>query len=65
MKLLPGMRDHVAPPLIAHQGGWDEIILFFGAPITLFVLLRWLGLRKERREQAKAAEHGAGGEEGE
>ena len=52
MRLLPGLRAAVVPPR-AHQGGWDEVILFFGAPVTLFVLLRWLGLRKERREQAE------------
>jgi hypothetical protein len=48
VKLIRGLR----PPVAAHQGGWDEILLFFGAPVTLFVLLRWLGLRKERREAA-------------
>lgn len=52
------MRARLAiPPLVFfHQGGWDEILLFFGAPVSLFVILRWLGLRKERREQAKAGE---------
>jgi hypothetical protein len=39
------------PPIAAHQGGWDEILMI-AAPISLFLLLRWLGLRKERREQA-------------
>jgi hypothetical protein len=53
VKLLPGVRHALAFQAQAHQGGWDEIILFFGAPVTLFVLLRWLGLRKERREQAE------------
>jgi hypothetical protein len=38
-------------PITSHQGGWDELILI-AAPISLFVILRWLGLRKERREQA-------------
>ena len=56
MKLLPGLRPRVA----AHQGGWDEVILFFGAPVTLFVVLRWLGIRKERREQAE--QDAAGGD---
>ena len=51
MKPLPGLRDAVAPRVMSHQGGWDEILLFFGAPVTLFIVLRWLGIRKERREQ--------------
>ena len=49
MKLLRAAH----PPVVAHQGGWDEVLLFFGAPVTLFVVLRWLGIRKERREQAE------------
>jgi hypothetical protein len=44
------------PPIAAHQGGWDEILMFFVAPVSLFVVLRWLGIRKERREQAEQAE---------
>lgn len=47
MRVIAGLR----PPVAAHQGGWDEVLLFFGAPVTLFVLMRWLGIRKERREQ--------------
>jgi hypothetical protein len=43
----------VRPPVAAHQGGWDEILMFFVAPVSLFVILRWLGIRKERREQAE------------
>jgi hypothetical protein len=53
VRLLPGLRRALAFQTQAHQGGWDEVLLFFGAPVTLFVLLRWLGLRKERREQAE------------
>ncbi len=49
MKPIAALRPRVA----SHQGGWDEIALFFGAPISLFVLLRWLGSRKERREAAE------------
>ena len=51
----------VPAPVLMHQGGWDEVLLFFGAPVTLFVVLRWLGIRKERREQA--AQDAAGGSE--
>jgi hypothetical protein len=50
MTLLPGVRPLVAPRVAAHQGGWDEILLFFGLPLALFVGLRYLGLRRERRE---------------
>jgi hypothetical protein len=59
VKLLAGLRPRVA----SHQGGWDEVILFFGAPVTLFVLLRWLGIRRERREAAEQEADGAGGKE--
>jgi hypothetical protein len=40
------------PAVAAHQGGWDELLMI-GAPVVLFVVLRWLGLRKERREGAE------------
>jgi hypothetical protein len=59
VRLLPGLRPTVA----SHQGGWDEVLLFFGAPVTLFVVLRWLGLRRERREAAEQEAEGAGGKE--
>jgi len=58
VKLVPGLPSYVS----AHQGGWDEILLFFGAPVSLFVLLRWLGLRRERREEAEKAAQGGGSE---
>lgn len=38
------------PLVVIHQGGWDEILMFFVAPTAIFVFLRWLGIRKERRE---------------
>lgn len=53
MRLLPGLRATVIVRPAAHQGGWDELLLFFGIPVGLFVLLRWLGLRRERREAAE------------
>jgi hypothetical protein len=49
VRVIAALRPRVA----SHQGGWDEILLFFGAPVTLFVVLRWLGIRKERRERAE------------
>jgi len=51
----------VPAPVLTHQGGWDEVLLFFGAPVTLFVVLRWLGIRKERREQAEQDAAGTDG----
>lgn len=56
MRLLPGLRSVVRPHVVSHQGGWDEILLYFGGPIVLFVVLRWLGVRRERREQREAGE---------
>jgi hypothetical protein len=40
---------------VVHQGGWDEILLFFGAPLVLFVLLRYLAYRRERKEEEEGA----------
>ncbi len=51
--------------ILLHQGGWDEILLFFGAPVALFVILRYLGLRRERREAREAPEGQEGGREDE
>jgi hypothetical protein len=53
MRPLPGTRRLLAPPVASHQGGWDEVLLFFGAPVTLFIVLRYLGIRRERREAAE------------
>lgn len=55
MRLLPGLRDLGRGAAVPHQGGWDEILLFFGAPVTLFIVLRWLGIRRERREERERA----------
>ncbi len=39
--------------VFAHQGGWDELLLF-GAPVVLMVLgVRWA----ERRATARRGEH--------
>jgi hypothetical protein len=51
VKPLPGLRWVLRTGVLSHQGGWDEILLFFGAPVSLFFILRWLGLRRERRER--------------
>lgn len=39
-------------PVLAHQGGWDEI-LFVLAPIAVFGFLLWLTSRRARREAAQ------------
>lgn len=38
--------------VLAHQGGWDEMLLVAG-PILVFVLLLW---RANKRAEAKARE---------
>ena len=37
-----GRRLLFAGPILAHQGGWDEILLVFGLPVALFVVMRLL-----------------------
>ncbi len=41
--------------LIAHQGGWDEV-MFVAVPIALFAGLLWVANRREARR-------GAGGDD--
>ncbi len=44
--------------LLAHQGGWDELLMF-GTPIVLAVIaVRWAD-RRARRRADDAAEHPA------
>jgi hypothetical protein len=38
-----------APVLLAHQGGWDEM-LFVLVPLLVFFTLQWLNRRKARQE---------------
>ena len=39
-----------APPVVlAHQGGWDEM-LFVLVPLLVFLTLQWLNRRKMRQE---------------
>ena len=47
--------------LLAHQGGWDEILLI-GGPIVIIMGLLWLA---KRRVDHAAARHGHGQGEGE
>ena len=46
--------------LLAHQGGWDEL-LYFGVPAVLAILaVRWAERRARRRaEEAEDEERGA------
>jgi hypothetical protein len=48
------------PILLAHQGGWDEILLIAG-PIVVIMGLLWLA---KRRVDHAASIHGPGGERG-
>ena len=48
------------PVLLAHQGGWDEILLI-GGPIVLIMGLLWLA---KRRVDHAASLHGTGGGNG-
>lgn len=36
------------PPVLSHQGGWDEALMIFGFPVLLFILMRWLAGRRAR-----------------
>ena len=47
----------VTTVLLAHQGGWDEILLIAG-PIVIIVGLLWLA---KRRVDHAASLHGPGG----
>lgn len=38
--------------VLAHQGGWDEL-LFVLVPVLVFVVLQWLNRRKAREESDK------------
>jgi hypothetical protein len=44
----------VAAGVLAHQGGWDEILLV-AAPIALLALLLWRANKKAARAEADEA----------
>ena len=46
--------------LLAHQGGWDEILLVL-TPISLFAGLLWLANRRANAELRRRAAGGADG----
>jgi hypothetical protein len=39
-----------APVVLAHQGGWDEM-LFVLVPLLVFLTLQWLNRRKTRQQR--------------
>ena len=41
-----------ATVVLAHQGGWDEM-LFVLVPLLVFVVLQWLNRRKAREQNDK------------
>ena len=41
-----------ATVVLAHQGGWDEL-LFVLVPVLVFGVLQWLNRRKARQESDK------------
>jgi hypothetical protein len=46
----------VRPFVLAHQGGWDEM-LFVLVPLLVFLTLQWLNRRKMRQD----SDEGGGG----
>jgi hypothetical protein len=52
----PGVIAASAPVLLAHQGGWDEVLLI-GGPILVIIALLWLA---KRRVDRAASLHGHG-----
>lgn len=51
------MAGAVPALLLAHQGGWDEILLVL-TPIALFAGLLWLANRRANAELRHRAEDG-------
>jgi len=45
----------VPSPFLAHQGGWDEILLLAGPAIAVILWVRWA----ERRARARAGDESA------
>jgi cytochrome c-type biogenesis protein CcmH/NrfF len=39
----------MTPLLIAHQSGWDELLLFVGPIVAVLLWVRWAERRAERR----------------
>lgn len=43
---MPQRHVLLVKPILAHQGGWDEMLMIFGLPIVAFVVMRWLAGRR-------------------
>ncbi|MEO8264337.1 MAG: hypothetical protein ABI706_02380 [Ilumatobacteraceae bacterium] len=52
------MADDTGPSMIAHQGGWDEILLVLG-PIAVIVGLLMLARKRVDAAEPKPAARGA------
>lgn len=50
------------PLLLAHQGGWDEIMLV-ATPIAVFAVLLWIANRRARRRLEDELEADGTGED--
>ena len=46
----PRIPMAATPVVLAHQGGWDEV-LFVLVPLLVFATLQWLNRRKARQER--------------
>ena len=67
MSGLPPLGDTVGmrlalEPVLAHQGGWDEMLMV-AAPIALIALVLWLANRRANRIQAEARRAAPEGDE--
>jgi cyanate permease len=52
-----------AAPLLAHQGGWDEILLVVG-PLAVVAGLLWVANKRVTAQLAETEAEGNGGVEG-
>ena len=52
---IPAMAPAASFPLLAHQGGWDEILLVVG-PMLVVAGLLWVAKRRATRRQDGAPE---------
>ncbi len=41
------------PPIAAHAGGWDELLLI-AVPLALFALFRWLAVRRGDKQSEES-----------
>jgi hypothetical protein len=53
------MNAFAGAGLVAHQGGWDELLIIAGAGLVILVAVL-PRIREERRREARAAEPASG-----